>query len=103
MGNGQMMEQLMSSMDKNGDGKIGVDELPLSIRRNMMSADKDKDGFISGDELLNGFLHGRGVGGSIADMKDKAKMKKLKKAAGGARKKRSQPRRSRSRRSRSRR
>jgi len=85
-GKSGMMQQLMASMDRNGDGKISADELPLAIRAGVMAADKDKDGFISGDEFQQSMQTRNGQAGgsnslvpSQAPKDAKARMKALEK------------------------
>lgn len=70
-GNGQgrpdpsdMVKRLMA-FDKNGDGKLGKDELSERMQSLITRADTDKDGFASKEELLKlaGGQGGRGFGG----------------------------------------
>ncbi len=45
------LERLMAN-DKNGDGKLGADELPERMKGLVARADIDKDGFATKEELL---------------------------------------------------
>lgn len=49
----QAMAELLSQLDSNGDGQLGVDELPVGpLGEALGSADTDGDGAISIDELV---------------------------------------------------
>ena len=43
--------QMFKRLDRNGDGKVGVDELPERMAERLKGADKDSDGAISKEEF----------------------------------------------------
>lgn len=43
--------QMFKRMDRNGDGKVGLDELPARMAERLKAADADGDGFISKEEF----------------------------------------------------
>lgn len=43
--------QLLKRLDKNGDGKLAVSELPEKMQKRLGKADTNKDGFLSAEEL----------------------------------------------------
>lgn len=50
-GGGEEMAARMMSFDKDGDGKLSAAELPERMQGMMERADKNKDGFLTKDEL----------------------------------------------------
>lgn len=60
---GQIAAGMMSRMDKDGDGKISLDEIPEDRRERMVAADKNNDGFIDLAELTASVRARRASGG----------------------------------------
>lgn len=44
-------EHFIKDYDKNGDGKLSKDELPPDLRKHFSEIDRNKDGFITAEEL----------------------------------------------------
>ena len=44
-------ERLIKLFDRNGDGRLSVEELPPNLKERLKDLDKDKDGFLSEKEL----------------------------------------------------
>src|SRR4051812_8621244 len=50
-GPGHGIDAMLARFDTNKDGKLQVSELPEKLRERLGSADADKDGVVSADEL----------------------------------------------------
>ena len=46
----RLFKRIMAA-DKNGDGKLNADEMPVPVRGGFSTADLNKDGYIDADEL----------------------------------------------------
>jgi Ca2+-binding EF-hand superfamily protein len=54
----QMVERMFQEFDRNGDGKLAKSEVPGRLQEMFDSADADKDGFLSRDELKKAIEQG---------------------------------------------
>ena len=66
---GTRFEQMMTKLDKNGDGALGIDELPPKLQERLAAADTNGDGAIDQSEMMTA-MKNRAQGGPAGQNQD---------------------------------